>query len=73
MVKVVSLSEQAYRELRKNKEKAESFSDVALKMAGRRQRSTSRFVGAWERGDLDMTGAALKEQRRSARTEELAF
>ena len=36
MVKVTSLAEQAYRELKKNEEEGESLSDVVLKMAGRK-------------------------------------
>ena len=50
MVKVTSFSEQTYRELKKNEEEGESLSDVVLKMAGRKRRSISGFVGGWRGG-----------------------
>lgn len=73
MVKVISLSEQAYRELKKNKGKDESFSDVVLRMSKRGQGTIAEFVGSWEGDDLSRIEEVLRKERRAARSKELAF
>ncbi len=73
MVKVISLSEQAYRELKKNKVEGESFSDVVLKMSRGKRGSIAGFIGAWEGDDLGRIEETLKRERQSVRSKEPSF
>lgn len=46
MVEVISLSEQAYLELKRTKRKGESYFDVVLRLSKGNQGSIAEFVGA---------------------------
>ncbi len=72
MVKVISLSEQAYRELKKNKGEGESFS-VVLKISRGKRGSIAGFIGAWEGDDLGRIEETLKRERQSVRSKEPSF
>lgn len=71
MVKVISLSEEAYRELRKKKSRSESFSDAILRMLHGRKRSVAELGGCWVGEDLDAVEEALKRERHSVVSREL--
>lgn len=47
MVKMVSLSDKAYGELKRLKN-GKSFSEVVLELIGPRQKDISQFFGAWK-------------------------
>jgi predicted CopG family antitoxin len=71
MTKVISLSEEAYSELKKRKAPGESFSDVVLKMArGKRSDSIMELAGTWKGGDADEVLAELMKQRHAAKSRE---
>lgn len=76
MTKVISLSNQAYDEMKGLKEEGESFSDVVLRLAARdRKRSILEFAGAWP-GSREEAGRIAKEiakQRASIKTREAKF
>ncbi len=68
MTKVISLSNEAYVELKKRKSKGESFSDVVMKMTrGRQTGSLLEFKGAWAGRDLDEIEKVLKRDREASR------
>ena len=71
MTKVISLSERAYEELKKRKNKGESFSDVVLKLAeGKRSDSVLRYAGTWVGDDADEVLGRLMKDRRAAKSRE---
>lgn len=48
MVKVISLSEQAYKELKEKKKQEESFSDVVIRLIeAEKKPSIMNFAGKW--------------------------
>lgn len=67
MTKVISLSEKAYKELKRRKGHGESFSDVVLKMAtGKRSDSIMEFRGAWVGDDAkEVLDRVMKERHES--------
>ena len=68
MTKVISLSNDAYAELKKRKGKGESFSDVVIRMTrGRQGGSLLEFKGAWVGGDLDKVEKILERDREVSR------
>lgn len=71
MVKVISLSEEAYRELRKKKSRSESFSEVILRLLQGRKRSLVELGGSWVGDDLAHVEEALKKERHSVVSREL--
>lgn len=72
LTKVISLSEEAYTELKKRKAAGESFSDVVLKMAkGKRTESIMKLAGSWKGDDADKVMAEIMRQRRSVKSREL--
>lgn len=68
MTKVKSLSEKAYRTLKKLKRSDESFSDVVLRMAGEKDRkSLLSYAGTWEGDDIDrLFSIVMKDRERAA-------
>lgn len=71
LTKVISLSEEAYRELRKRKAEGESFSDVVLKMAkGKRSESIMDLAGTWKGGDAERVLAEVMKERRTTKSRE---
>ncbi len=68
MTKVISLSNEAYTELKKRKGRSESFSDVIIRMTRERQMSSLlEFKGAWVGRDLDEIEKVLKRDREASR------
>lgn len=54
LTKVISLSDEAYRTLKKMKRDGESFSDVIIRMARMtKTRPLTDFSGKWAGNDLD--------------------
>jgi len=54
MTKVISLSEEAYKVLKRLKRRGESFSDVVIKITKNMEsRSLLEFAGAWTGNDID--------------------
>ena len=71
MTKVISLSNEAYGELKKRKAQGESFSDVVLKIVkGKRSESILELAGTWAGGDADEVLARLSKQRSGAKSRE---
>jgi predicted CopG family antitoxin len=69
MTKVISLSNEAYTELKRRKAQGESFSDVVLKIVkGKRSDSILQFSGRWTGGDADEVQARLTKERHNARS-----
>lgn len=68
MTKVISLSEEAYKVLKRRKGKGESFSDVVLKIAGNRESiSILELAGTWVGGDADEVARQIKREREGVR------
>jgi len=59
MVKMVSLSDNAYDSLKAIKEKNESFSDVIIKLIEKPKRDIMELAGAW--GDMPEMDAIFKD------------
>ena len=67
MTKVISLSNEAYSELKKRKSEGESFSDVVMKMAGRPKRvSVMELKGSWVGPDLEQVERRILRERERA-------
>lgn len=72
LTKVISLSNEAYAELKRRKGQGESFSDVVLKMVkGKRSDSIQQYAGRWTGGDADEVLARLTKERHEAESREL--
>jgi predicted CopG family antitoxin len=64
MTKVISLSEAAYRALRKRKAEGESFSDVVMKITeGIQTGSILELAGTWKGGDSEEVVKMLMNDR----------
>jgi predicted CopG family antitoxin len=72
MTKVISLSEDAYRRLKRRKGEGESFSDVVVRLTGE-ERGTSLLAlkGSWSGGDTDEISRTLAADRENAKGREL--
>ncbi len=69
--KVISLSNEAYGELKKRKAAGESFSDVVLKIVkGKRSESIMELAGTWAGGDADEVIMRLSKQRSATKPRE---
>ena len=66
MVKVISLSDKAYGNLRGLKTDDESFSDVVLRLVGKESKhSILEFAGVWKgHGDLMAAFKMIKRERK---------
>ncbi len=79
MVKVISLSEVAYKELKEKKEKEESFSDVVIKLIHsektKKKKTIMDFFGKWpgDKKELDKIQKMISEDRKKAKTREVKF
>ena len=60
MTKVVSLSDDAYKELEKLKKDGDSFSDVVLELTKKEKKPLSHFFGKWS-GPKEEIDAMLKD------------
>jgi len=68
MVKQVSLSEAAYKKLKRAKKDSESFSDVILRTVKIRTGDLDRFVGAWKDENVDWIEKRILADRRTSRS-----
>jgi len=73
LTKVVSLSEQAYKALKKRKGKGESFSDVVLRLTSERSGSILELAGAWVGGDADIVAQQVAYEREAITAREHRF
>ena len=74
MTRVISLSDEAYEELKKLKGEGESFSDVVIKIAFREKKPLTEFFGKWPvKGELDKIEKELERERKKARMQDVDF
>ncbi len=74
MTRVISLSDEAYDELKKLKKEGESFSDVVIKMTVTEKKPLTDFFGKWPvKGELDRIEKELKQERKKARMRSAGF
>ncbi len=74
MVKVISLSEEAYGTLKSAKGKDDSFSDVVLRLTARRRPPLSELAGKWkDRKELDKIEKMIYNNRRKAKLRAVRF
>lgn len=74
MTKVISISDEAYNELKKLKKEGDSFSDVVMKMARKERKPLSAFLGMWPvPGELDRIEKELKKERKKAKMRDVEF
>ena len=74
MVKVISLSEVAYRELKEKKKGTESFSDVVIRLVEeKKKRNILEFAGKWpgDKKELDKIEKMIYKDRKKAKTREV--
>ncbi len=71
LTKVISLSEEAYRILKANKQRNESFSDVILRVTKPAEaRPLSEFAAQWNGSDIDQVFAKVRHERETAQPRE---
>jgi predicted CopG family antitoxin len=64
MPKVISLSNEAYQTLKRLKKSGESFSDVVLRVTGKRKKKPLiEFSGTWVGDDIDFVFSQVKKDR----------
>ena len=76
MVKVISLSDRAYMELKASKGPGNSFSDTILKLLGREKKvRLSSLAGTWpgSKEELDRIAKELEEERKKFKLREVDF
>lgn len=78
MVKVISLSEAAYKELKGKKRNKESFSDVVIRLIESEKTKKPYildFFGKWsgDKKELDKVEKMVYEDRKKAKTREVKF
>ena len=72
MTKVISLSDEAYKTLKKLKRKNESFSDVIMRIVkGMETKPLTDFAGRWVGNDLDKIFKKILHERETIKTREL--
>ncbi|MCS6767610.1 MAG: antitoxin VapB family protein [Candidatus Nitrosocaldus sp.] len=71
MTKVISLSDEAYKALKRIKGKDESFSDVILRLIGSIEpRPLSEFAGRWVGDDIDTIFNIVSREREDTTSRE---
>ena len=74
MTKVISLSDEAYDELKKLKKGDESFSDVVIKVVRKEKKPLTDFFGKWpEPKELDRIEKELVRERKRAKMRDADF
>ncbi|MBO3755272.1 MAG: antitoxin VapB family protein [Candidatus Brockarchaeota archaeon] len=67
MTKVISLSDEAYKRLKKAKRGKESFSDVILRLIkGEERVSLTTFAGRWKGEDIDEVFKEIGKGRKAS-------
>ena len=69
MTKVISLSDEAYADLKNMKKSGESFSDVVLRMSKTEKRPLSDFFGKWPgtKEEISSIEKEISETRKKSR------
>ncbi len=73
MVRQVSLSEEAYRKLKRAKKDSESFSEVILRTVKSPGGDLDRFIGAWKGEDFEKIEAKNLADRRASKSRNARF
>jgi len=74
MTRVISLSDEAYEELRKLKKDRESFSDVVIKITSKEKKPLTDFFGKWpEPKELNRIEKELETERKKAKMRAVDF
>ena len=74
VTKVISLSEDAYKALKRRKGKGESFSDVVIKVTEQKEsKSILEFAGTWVGNDVDKIAQQIRREREVVRSREHKF
>ena len=74
MTKVISLSDDAYLELKKMKGEGESFSDVVIKITKKERKPLSYFLGKWpDTPETKRIVKELEEERKNAKMRDWDF
>lgn len=74
MTRVISLSDEAYNELKKFKKGGESFSDVVINITGKKKKPLMAFFGKWpEPKELDRIEKELVGERKKAKMRGVEF
>lgn len=70
MTKVVSLSDQAYEQLKHTKGADESFSNAVVRLIGSKQKPLLDFFGRWPGGpqEIERIGRELARKRKEIHT-----
>ena len=64
LTKIISLSDKAYKALKKRKGKGESFSDVVARITQEKQsKSVLSFAGAWIGTDANKVAERVRRER----------
>ncbi|MEM2083639.1 MAG: antitoxin VapB family protein [Nitrososphaerota archaeon] len=72
MTKVISLSEEAYKILKKLKKSEESFSDVIIRIAkGLEAKPLIDYAGKWVGNDIDEIFKNILSERELSKTREI--
>jgi predicted CopG family antitoxin len=72
MTKVISLSEEAYKALKRLKGEGESFSDVVMRMTKTAEpKSLLGFMGRWKGADIDLVFEKVMAEREASKGREL--
>ena len=74
LTKVISLSEEAYKLLKKRKGEGESFSDIVIRITrDKRFVSILEFAGTWVGEDTNKVAGEIMEERERVRGREQKF
>ena len=75
MAKVISLSEEAYRQMKLNKNPGESFSDVVMRTLKQNKRPLRYFLGKWPgtHEEAERMKQMIYEDRKKFKTREVKF
>jgi predicted CopG family antitoxin len=72
MTKVISLSEEAYKALKRLKGEGESFSDVVMRVTKTAEpRSLLGFAGRWKGTDVELVFEKVMAEREASKGREL--
>ena len=73
MVKQVSLSNEAYLRLKRQKKQSESFSDVILRVVKSPSGNLDRFIGAWKDENVSRIEAQILADRKASQSRNARF
>lgn len=75
MTKVISLSDDAYRELEMLKKGGDSFSDVVLELTKKEKKPLSYFFGKWPgpKEELDQLEKDIKDMHKKTKMRDVEF